>query len=362
MAHVKLHIPGPVEVSEKTFRAFCSPMIGHRGQGFKDLYAKIQPQIQTLLSTKQRAYLSTSSAWGVMEGAIRNLVAKKVLCCMSGAFSDKWFDVAKKCGKPADSLQVEWGQPILAADIDAKLATGEFDAVTLIHNETSTGTMNPLWEIAAVLKKYPDVQFIVDVVSSFTAMKIPFDELGIDVMLAGTQKALALPAGAAVFAVSEKAFAKAATIKDRGYYFDFLEFKKNQESSMTPTTPSISHFYALQSKIEDILAEGQDARYARHLENAKLARAWAAKHGFNLFPKPGYESISLTCVANNKGIDVAKLISTLKAKHSCIIDGGYGKIKGTSFRISTMGDESTANIRELLGWLDECLAEGQPPA
>jgi len=254
-------------------------------------------------------------------------------------------------------LQVEWGQPILAEAIEAKLATGEFDAVTLIHNETSTGTMNPLWEIAAVMRKFPDVQFIVDCVSSFTAMKIPFDELGIDVMLAGTQKALALPAGAAVFAVSEKAYAKAATIKDRGYYFDFLEFKKNQESSMTPTTPSISHFYALQSKIEDIMAEGQDARYARHLENAKITRAWVAKNGFKMFPKEGYESISLTCVANNKNIDVAKLISTLKTKHSCIIDGGYGKIKGTSFRISTMGDESTANIKELLGWLDECMAE-----
>ena len=356
MTHIKLFSPGPVEVSEKTMRAFSKPMIGHRSKDFQALNGAIQPGLQQLFYTKQPVFVSTSSAWGVMEGSIRNLVAKKVLCCMSGAFSDKWLDVAKKCGKQAEALQVEWGQPILAADIDAKLATGEFDAVTLIHNETSTGTMNPLWEIAAVIKKYPDVQFIVDTVSSFTAMKIPFDELGIDLMLAGTQKALALPAGAAVFVCSEKAFAKAATLKDRGYYFDILEFKKNQENQMTPTTPSISHFYALQSKIEDILAEGQDARFARHIENAKLARAWAAKHGFNLFPKAGYESISLTCVANNKNIDVAKLISTLKTKHSCTIDGGYGKIKGTSFRISTMGDESTANIVELLGWLDGCLA------
>src|SRR5215831_16304372 len=98
MGHVKLHIPGPVEVSEKTFRAFASPMIGHRGQGFKDLYAKIQPQLQQLLFTKQLVYISTSSAWGVMEGAIRNLVAKKVLNCMCGAFSDKWLDVSKRCG------------------------------------------------------------------------------------------------------------------------------------------------------------------------------------------------------------------------------------------------------------------------
>ncbi len=357
MSHIKLFIPGPVEVSEKTMRAFSRPMIGHRSKDFQALYADIHPKLQQIFYTKQPVFVSTSSAWGVMEGSIRNLVSKKVLTCMSGAFSDKWFDVAKKCGKSAEALQVDWGQPILPEAIEAKLATGEFDAVTLIHNETSTGTMNPLVDIAKVMRKFPDVQFIVDCVSSFTAMKIPFDELGIDLMLAGTQKALALPSGAALFTVSEKAFAKAATLKDRGYYFDFLEFKKNQESSMTPTTPSISHFYALQSKLEDMLTEGLDARYARHMENAKVTRAWVKDRGFAFFPKEGYESVTLTCVANNRGIDVAKLNSALKAKHSCVIDGGYGKIKGTSFRISHMGDESTENIRQLLGWIDGCLAE-----
>src|SRR5437588_3870813 len=142
MGHVKLHIPGPVEVSEKTLRAFASPIIGHRGQGFKNLYAKIQPQLQQLLSTRQLVYLSTSSAWGVMEGAIRNLVSKKVLNCMCGAFSDKWLEVSKRCGKAADGLKVDWGSPIRAEEIDKRLSTGEFDALTLIHNETSTGVMS----------------------------------------------------------------------------------------------------------------------------------------------------------------------------------------------------------------------------
>jgi aspartate aminotransferase-like enzyme len=357
MQHIKLFIPGPVEVSEKTMRAFSRPMVGHRSKDFQALYADIHPKLQQVFYTKQPVFVSTSSAWGVMEGAIRNLVSKKVLSCMSGAFSDKWFDVAKKCGKQAEALQVDWGQAITAEMIEARLATGEFDAVTLIHNETSTGTMNPLFDIATMMRKYPDVQFIVDCVSSFTALKIPFDELGIDVMLAGTQKALALPAGAAVFTVSEKAYAKAATIKDRGYYFDFLEFKKNQESNMTPTTPSISHFYALQSKLEDMLTEGLDNRYARHLENAKVTRAWAKDRGFALFPQEGYASVSLTCLRNTKNVDLAKLNSLLKSKHSCVIDGGYGKIKGTSFRISHMGDESTENIKQLLGWIDECLPE-----
>src|SRR5512145_1229659 len=214
MGHVKLHIPGPVEVSEKTLRAFRSPMIGHRGQGFKDLYAKMQPQLQALLATKQLVYLSTSSAWGVMEGAIRNLVAKKVLNCMCGAFSDKWLDVAKRCGKAAEGLQVDWGSPIRAEQVDAKLATGQFDALTLIHNETSTGTMSPVYQIAALKKKYPDVMFIVDSVSSMTAIKLEFDALGIDVLLAGTQKAFALPPGTAVFTCSPTALAKSATVKD----------------------------------------------------------------------------------------------------------------------------------------------------
>src|SRR6478735_12091965 len=169
MAHVKLHIPGPVEVSEKTLRAFASPMIGHRGQGFKNLYGGIQPQLQSLLYTKQLVYLSTSSAWGVMEGALRNLVSKKVLNCMCGAFSDKWLDVSKKCGKNAEGLQAEWGSPIRAEAIDKKLATSQFDALTLIHNETSTGVMSPLADIAALKKKYPDVMFVVDSVSSMTA-------------------------------------------------------------------------------------------------------------------------------------------------------------------------------------------------
>jgi len=359
MAHVKLHIPGPVEVSDKTFQAFRSPMIGHRGQGFKDLYAKMQPQLQQLLCTRQLVYLSTSSAWGVMEGAIRNLVSKKVLNCMCGAFSDKWLDVSKRCGKEAEALQVEWGSPIRAEAIDKKLATGQFDALTLIHNETSTGTMSPLAEIAALKQKYPGVMFIVDAVSSMSAMPLKFDELGIDVLLAGTQKAFALPPGLAVFACSPAALAKAATIKDRGYYFDFVEFQKNAEQSMTPSTPSIGHVYALSSKLDDFFVEGLDARFARHKQLAEATRAWAAKHGLTLFPEKGFESVTLTCVNNGakpggRAIDVAKFQKLVK-EQGFLIDGGYGKIKGTTFRVSNMGDETDATMNTLYAAMDQAI-------
>ena len=361
MGHVKLHIPGPVEVSEKTFRAFCSPMIGHRGQGYKDLVAKVQPQLQQLLSTRQLVYLSTSSAWGVMEGAIRNLVSKKVLNCMCGAFSDKWFDVSKKCGKQADALQVDWGSPIRAEAIDKKLATGEFDALTLIHNETSTGVMSPLGDMAALKKKYPDVMFIVDSVSSMTAVPLKFDELGIDVLLAGTQKAWAMPPGFAVFVCSPAALAKAATIKDRGYYFDFLEFQKNAEQNMTPSTPSISHTYALSTKLDEFFAEGLENRYARHKKTNQMTRDWATKHGFTLFPQEGFESLTLCCINNGarpggRTVDVAKL-QKLAKEQGFLIDGGYGKIKGTTFRISNMGDETEATMNQLFAALDKAMAQ-----
>src|SRR4051794_14018835 len=359
MAHVKLHIPGPVEVSEKTFRAFSSPMIGHRGQGFKDLYAKIQPQLQQLLSTKQLVYISTSSAWGVMEGAIRNLVSKKVLNCMCGAFSDKWLDVSKRCGKEAEVLQVEWGSAIRAADVDKKLATGQFDALTLIHNETSTGVMSPLGEIVALKKKYPDVMFIVDSVSSMTAVPLKFDEMGLDVLLAGTQKAFALPPGLTVFVCSPAALAKASGMKDRGYYFDLVEFQKNAEQNMTPSTPSIGHVFALASKLDEFFAEGLEARYARHRKTNQMVRDWATRNGFTLFPETGFESVTLTCVNNGakpggRTTDVAKLQKSVKDQ-GFLIDGGYGKIKGTTFRISNMGDESESSMTQLFAALDEGL-------
>ena len=333
----------------------CRPMIGHRSNDFKKLYGGIQPRLKELFGTTQPVMLSTSSAWGVMEGAVRNLVGSgKVLNCMCGAFSDKWLDVSKKCGKDAVALQVEWGQPIPGEQLREALSAGGFDAVTLIHNETSTGVMSDIREIAAVMKDFPDTLLVVDSVSSFSVVPLPMDELGIDVLLTGSQKALAMPPGLALFAASKKAMERAATVKGRGYYFDFVEFAKNQAEDMTPSTPSISHIYALESKLDDIFTEGVAARHARHAENNGLVHEWARKHGFDFFAPEGFRSKSLTCIANNKGIDVAEMAKKAKER-GFIIDGGYGKLKGKTFRLSNMGDETPATMRELLTALDECL-------
>lgn len=353
---MKLFIPGPVQVSEKTFAAFCKPLIGHRSGDFKKLYGGIQPRLQELFQTQQPVFLSTSSAWGVMEGAIRNLVGKgKVLNCMCGAFSDKWLDVSRRCGKEAVPLQVEWGQPIRGEQVRAHLQKGGFDAITLIHNETSTGVMSPLAEIAEAVREFPEVQLIVDTVSSFSVVPIAMDELGIDVLLTGSQKALALPPGLALFAASKKALERAATVQARGYYFDFIEFQKNQAEDMTPSTPSISHIYALASKLEDIFSEGIAQRHQRHAQTNALVHEWVQSRGFAFFAPEGYRSKSLTCVENNRNIDVAALVSELKSRRGLLIDGGYGKLKGKTFRLSNMGDETPQTIAELLSALDEVL-------
>jgi len=353
----KLFIPGPIAVSQKTLQAMAQGMIGHRSTDFVALYNAIQPELQALFFTKDPVYLSTSSAWGAMEGAIRNVVKKKVLNCMNGAFSDKWFDVSQRCGKQAGALKFDWGQPVDPEALRKELATGEYDAVTIIHNETSTGTMSDLPALAAVLREFPDVISIVDTVSSLSAVPVKKDELGIDVLITGSQKALALPPGLAFLSVSKRALERAATINDRGYYFDFLEFQKNHEAGMTPSTPTIALIYALKSKLEDIKAEGLEARFARHARLNKTVRDHVLAKGFTLFPKEGYGSVSLNCFVNNLGYDLPALNKILKSKHGLVIDGGYGKLKGKTFRISNMGDETDETIAAMLKAFDAALAE-----
>ena len=353
----RLYIPGPITVSDDTYAAMTRGMIGHRSKDFVALYEKIQPGLQRLVGTKDPVYLSTSSSWGVMEGAIRNVVSKGVLCCMNGAFSDKWLDVAKRCGKNAVGLQAEWGKPVDPAAVERELATGKYDAITFIHSETSTGTLSPIADIMAVVRKFPDVISIVDTVSSLSTVAIDKDALGIDVLISGSQKALCLPPGLSLCSVSERARTRAAGIDGRGYYFDFLEFQANHEKGMTPSTPCISLIYALEHMLGKIDAEGLENRFERHRRLNDKVRAWAFGKGFKLFPEEKYGTRGLNCFANNLNLDLEAFNKTLKAKHKLVVDGGYGKLKGKTFRISNMGDETDATIGALIVALDAAFAE-----
>jgi len=351
----KLFSPGPVHVSPETFAAMSKTMIGHRGAEFEELYAALQPGLREIFGTTRPVFLSTSSAWGVMEGALRNLARKKILCLCCGAFSDKWLDVARKCGYEAEAVQVEWGDRIDPEDVRTKLAEGGFDTVTFIHSETSTGVLNDLEGISKVVKSFPDIMLIVDTVSSLSTVPIEMDALGIDVMLAGVQKALALPPGLAVFAVSEAALERAKSTPNRGYYFDFIEFQKNAEKNNTPSTPCISLLHGLRFILDGIAKEGFANRIERHRETNAMIREWGARHGFELLAPEGRRSFALTCFKTPEGFDLSAFIKALKSKHQFAINGGYGKIKGLTFRISNMGNETREDMQALIDAMDDVM-------
>jgi aspartate aminotransferase-like enzyme len=276
---------------------------------------------------------------------------------MNGAFSDKWNDVAKRCGKYAEALQFDWGKPVDPAAVRKALSTGKFDCITFIHSETSTGTLSPIAEIMSVVREFPDVISIADSVSSFSTLPIKKDELGIDILLTGSQKALALPPGLAIFSVSERARNRAKELSDRGYYFDLIEFHDNHTKGMTPSTPCISLLYGLQQRLIEIEAEGLDNRFERHRRLNEKVRAWGLAKGFNLLPSPEFATRGLNCFKNDRNADLERLIKTLKSRHKLVIDGGYGKLKGKTFRISNMGDETDATISTLIAALDDSFAE-----
>jgi aspartate aminotransferase-like enzyme len=300
-------------------------------------------------------FLSTSSGSGLWEASIRNCVDfnETVLCTCCGAFSDKWADVAKACGRNVDELKVDWGKPVLPDMLDKKLAAGKYAAVTLMYNETSTGLMNPLYEVSEMMKKkYPDILIFVDAVSAMVALPLHFDKLGWDVAFASVQKAFAIPPGLAVAAVSNRALEKSKTVPARGYYFDFQNFAKSAEKNQTPTTPAIPHIMALNYQCKKFLDEGMENVWQRHKQMGDFVRAWANEN-FDLFCDEKYASNTLTAIKNTRGINVAELINTIQQKHNTVFGNGYGKLKEETFRIAHMGDIALDELKELLSWIDE---------
>jgi len=352
--HKKLFIPGPIEIAPEILNAMATPMIGHRMPEYAHLHKGVTDKLKKLMFTEERVFLATSSAFGVMEGAVRNLVGKRCANFCNGAFSDKWHNVTLACGKEADAFKAEWGEPITPEMVDAALATGKYDSMTLIHNETSTGVMSPLPEIAEVLRKYPEVLSIVDTVSSMSALKIPVADLGIDCCIFGVQKAFALPPGLAVFSASERALERAKTVPGRGYYFDFLEFAAADEKDNTPSTPCISLIYAMDLQLDRIFAEGMEQRWQRHADMAQFMRNWAQEHGFGLLAAPPYRSVTLTCATNDRGVNLAQMKKQL-GERGFAFDDGYGKLKGKTFRVAHMGDMQLSDLKEITAEMEQIL-------
>jgi predicted phosphoserine aminotransferase len=357
--HIKLFIPGPTEVRPEILEAQTQWMIGHRMPECADLFARIQVKIRQVFKTRSRVYINASSGTGLQEAAIRNCTSKKVLNCVNGAFADRWRQVTEANGKDNAVLEVEWGQPILPELVVEQLSRGDFDAVTIVHNETSTGLTNPIGEIARAVRQMPGgdgLMLLVDSVSGLSGANLEFDAWDLDVVLTSSQKAFALPAGLAFCAVSDRALEKARTVPHRGYYFDFLELEKYLLRNQTPATPAISLMFALDRQLNDMLDEGIDNRLARHLAMRDMTINWISSRKFGLFASEGYRSATITCARNNLGIDISALNRYLR-HHGFIISNGYGQLKEKTFRIAHMGDIHAVDLAQLFGAIDDFLRQ-----
>jgi len=350
---IKLFIPGPVDVSQDILDKLATPQIAHRSKVASELQESISNKLQQLMYTKNTIILSTSSGSGIMEMAIRSCTKKRAAVFSVGAFGDRWYEMAEVNGVPADHFPSEPGKPTTPEMVEKALQTGLYDVVTVTHNETSSGIMNPVFEIGEVIKKYPDVIYLVDTVSSLGGAKVEVDKCGIDICLASTQKCLGLPPGLSVASVSDKAVERAKTVENRGFYLDLINVvKRVKKDFQYPSTPSTPHMWALDYQLDKILnVEGLDNRFDRHARLAKIVQDWATKY-FELFAEDGYRSNTVTTILNTRGFSIGELNKEL-GKRGYMISNGYGDLKDKAFRIAHMADRKEEDLLALLKEIED---------
>lgn len=350
----RFFLPGPTEVRHDVLYAMTAQMIGHRGADVEALMARVGPKLQQVFRTSRPVYSVTSSATGLMEAGVRNATQKRVLCLINGSFSERFHKASVNSGIAADKLEVPFGEyhsPELLADA---LKKKEYDVVTIVHSETSTGVLNPIRELAQVAHQAGDIAVVIDTVSSLAAGAVECDAWELDYVLTGSQKALALPPGLAFCTANERIFARARQSHRRGLYFDLLEFDEYYKKNQTPNTPAVSLLYALDLQLDHILAEGVERRWARHGEMAAYTWTWAESRGLRIFAPAGYRSPGVSCILMPEASKGGEVAAAMKAK-GFVIAPGYGSRKDDMVRIGHMGEHSLGEVQEVLAALGEVL-------
>jgi predicted phosphoserine aminotransferase len=350
-----MFVPGPVDVDHDVLDAQTQPMVPHRSKEFEDIFHRADQKSRPLFGTQYRVFLTASSGTGLHEAAVRNFAQQRVLSCANGAFGNRWYDVAVTNGKAADKVEAPWGQPVDPNQVADVLQVGDYEILTIVHNETSTGLMNPVKEIAEAAREVsPETLICVDAVSSLAGVKIEMDAWGVDFTLTSSQKALAVPPGLGLGATSDHALSRAETIEYRGWYFDLVRLEKHRVKNSTPATPAVSLIYALDLQLDRIHAEGLENRFTRHTQMAKRVQDWALDRGFGLYAAEGYRSQTVTTVENTRNVDVPTLNNFL-LKRGMRIANGYGNLKNKTFRIAHMGELTITDINGLLDEIDRFL-------
>jgi aspartate aminotransferase-like enzyme len=329
-------------------------MVGHRSAAFKEVYRSIALRLPGVLRTAGDVLIATGSSTLVMESAVVSCVRRDVLNLTNGAFAERWHAISKSLGKAADRVSVPWGQAIDPDLVRAALRRKRYEAVTLVHNETSTGVMSPVAEIARVIREESDALVLVDAVSSLGGAPIETDAWGLDLVLAGGQKAIAVPPGLTLFTLSERAAERAAAVPHRGFYTDLLRYRDKHREGGPITTPAIPLFYALDVQLDRILAEGMEARWARHEQLYRTTARWAAERGCEYASAADARSVTVSCLKPPAGVDPQAVVQGL-AQRGWTIGGGYGDWKPTTFRIGHLGEVRETDLAALLVEIDPIL-------
>jgi aspartate aminotransferase-like enzyme len=353
-------LPGPTEVNTDVLQAMTRPMIGHRVPEMEELIGHIQPRLKSVFKTERPVYISASSATGLMEGAVRNGARRKVLSLVNGAFSERFYNITVATGLKADPLEVPWGEAHTPDMLENALRRGIYDAVTVVHSETSTGALNPIRELAEVTRHAGDVVLLVDSVSGLAGAPVHTDQWGIDFILTGSQKSLALPPGLAFGVAQKNVLERAASKTDRGIYFDFLEFERNILNNQTPNTPAVSLLYALAVQVDRMTAETVEKRWLRHAELAQRTYAWVDdmnERGVSLeiLAPAGFRSPTVTSLRMPEPWTGPKVVAAARERGFALATG-YGKLKDSTFRIGHMGEHTLVELEALLEALTDVFA------
>lgn len=345
-------LPGPTEVRREVLEAMLQPMIPHRGAAFETLFARLQDGLRPVFRTARPVYVASSSATGLMEAAVRNAPPGPVLALVNGAFSDRFAQIARACGREVDVVAAPLGAIVPMDAVESALQSRRYAAVTVVHSETSTGAATPLPALAALVRAH-EAFLLVDSVTGLAGMPVETDDWGLDFVLTGSQKALALPPGLAFGVASERYRARMDEGVARGLYFDLVEFEQSVHKHQTPNTPALSLLYAADAQCAAIAREGIEARWARHAAMARQTHAWVTElardtgRPFGILAADGQRSHTVTAVTVPEGVSADTIVKGAAAR-GFVIGGGYGTLKASTVRIGHMGDHTPEGLTRCL--------------
>jgi aspartate aminotransferase-like enzyme len=345
-------LPGPTDVRDEVMAAMLQPMIAHRGSAFEQLFERLQHGLRPVFQTQRPVYISSSSATGMMEAAIRCAPPGRILSLVNGAFSERFAHIASMCAREVDRYDVGWGQIHTIPQLDERLSMRKYSAITVVHSETSTGALNDVRAISDCAHRH-GLTCLIDSVSGAAGAELRFDEWKLDYVLTGSQKAFALPPGISFAVASPDFIDRANGNTGRGVYFDLVELDAYARRNQTPSTPALPLFYALDVQLKAIASEGIEARWARHKAMAARTQEWIAKisseTGKRLLNIAPLGSQSPTVSTIKLPVDLpSETFTPAVAKKGITVGNGYGKLKSSTFRIGHMGDHT-------LDTLDRCL-------